>query len=127
MSRENVEHAMEGYATLNGAVSDGDLAALRDLVHERFDPEVVLEPAGLMPETEPAHGHDGVLRFLETQLEAFEEVRYEPQEFRDEGDSVVVPVLIRGRARHTGIDLELERTHVWTYRDGKVLRLEIRA
>jgi hypothetical protein len=42
-------------------------------------------------------------------------------------DSVVVPVRLGGRARHTGIDIEFTRVHVWTYRSGKVLRLEMYA
>jgi ketosteroid isomerase-like protein len=73
------------------------------------------------------HGRDGALRFLATQLEAFETMWFEPLEFLDAGDRVVASVRIGGHARHTGIDLEFERVHVWTYRSGKAPRLEIYA
>src|SRR6266511_5005717 len=125
MSRENVESAKRGYKILNDALRSGDSEALRRSVEERFDPEVVLEPAGAFPESEEVHGHDGALRFLATQMEAFEAMWFQPQGFIDAGDRVVVPVQIGGRARHTGIDLEFERVHVWRYRGGKVVRLEM--
>jgi hypothetical protein len=85
MSQENVERAKEGYQTLNDAVKSGDMDALRRRVAERFDRNVVLKPAGAFPESEEVHGHDGALRFLETQMEAFEAVWFEPQEFLDAG------------------------------------------
>ena len=127
MSQENVEHARRGYMVLGDALTASDVAPLRRLVEERFDPEVTIKPAGVFPETDDVHGRDGALRFLATQSEAFETVRFEPLEFLDAGDRVVVPVRISGRGRHTGINLEFERVHVWTYRRGKVLRLEIYA
>jgi ketosteroid isomerase-like protein len=125
MSQENVDHTRRGYALLADAMSAGDPSRLSRLVEERFDPEIVISPAGILPESGAAHGHDGALRFLATQSDAFEVMWFKPEEFRDTGDRVVVPVRVGGRARHTGIDLEFERVHVWTHRNGKVTRLEI--
>jgi ketosteroid isomerase-like protein len=125
MSSETVQQAKLSYELLNDAGQSGDMDAIGRRVAERFDSEVVLKPAGAFPETEDVHGHEGVLRFITAQLEAFEAVWFEPEEFIDAGDRVAVPVRIRGRARHTGIELEFERVHVWTYRSGKVVRLEI--
>jgi ketosteroid isomerase-like protein len=125
MSQENIEHARQGYAALSDGLPASGLGPLRRLVEERFDPEVTIKPAGVFPESDEVHGRDGALRFLETQMEAFEAMSFEPLELLDAGDSVVASVRIGGRARHTGIELEFERIHVWTYRSGKVLRLEI--
>jgi ketosteroid isomerase-like protein len=127
MSQENVESSKRGYKMLNDALKSGDMGVLTRRVEERFDPEVVFKPAGAFPESEEVHGHDGALRFLATQMEAFEAMWFEPQGFIDAGDRVVVPVRVGGRARHTGIDLEFERVHVWSYRSGKVVRLEMYA
>jgi ketosteroid isomerase-like protein len=127
MSQEDVEHARRGYTVLSDALTAGDLGPLRRLVEERFDPDVTIKPAGVFPETDDVHGRDGAMRFLATQSEAFETLWFEPLEFLDAADRVVVPVRITSRGRHTGIDLEFERVHVWTYRSGKVLRLEIYA
>jgi ketosteroid isomerase-like protein len=127
MAQENIEHARRGYSMLSNASTTSDLGPLRQLVEDRFDPEVTIKPAGVFPETDEVHGRDDALRFLATQMEAFETMWFEPLEFLDAGHKVVVPIRIGGRARHTGIELEFERTHVWTYRSGKVLRLELYA
>jgi ketosteroid isomerase-like protein len=127
MSQENVEHTRRGYVLLSDALRAADLSRLRRLVEDRFDPEVVFVPAGVFPESDEVHGRDGALRFLAVQMEAFEAMWREPQGFIDAGDRVVVPVRLGGRARHTGIDLEFERVHVWTHRSGKALRLEMYA
>jgi ketosteroid isomerase-like protein len=129
MLQENVEHARQGYAMLSYALRAGDLRALRRVIEERFDPAVVLKPAGVGLESQEVHGlevhgPESALRFLATQMEAFQAMRVEPQGFIDAGDRVVVLVRIAGRARHTGIDLELERIHVVTYRRGKAAPLE---
>ena len=127
MAQEDVEHAKRGYTVLGDALTANDMGPLRRLVEERFDPDVTIKPAGVFPETDDVHGRDGALHFLATQSEAFETVSFEPLQFLDAGDRVLVTVRIGGRGRHTGIDLEFERVHVWTYRSGKVLRLEIYA
>jgi|SRR5215207_9882305 len=95
MSQENVESAKRGYKMLNDALKSGEL---RRRVEERFDPEVVFKPAGAFPESEEVHGHDGALRFLATQMEAFGALWFEPRGFI---------------------------VHVWSYRSGKVVRLEM--
>jgi ketosteroid isomerase-like protein len=127
MSQENVEAAKRGYAMLNDALRAGGPGSLNLLVEERLDPKVVIKPSGVLPESEEVHGHDGALRFLATQMEAFKAMWFEPQEFIDAGDRVVVRVRLGGSARHTGIAVEFERIHVWTYRGGKVARLDIYA
>jgi ketosteroid isomerase-like protein len=125
MSQEHVERAKRGYAMLNDALRAGDPGSLDRIVEERLDPKVVIRPAGVLPESEEVHGHGGALRFLATQMEAFTAMWFEPQEFIDAGDRVVVRVRTSGSARHTGIAVEFERIHVWTYRGGKVARLDI--
>jgi ketosteroid isomerase-like protein len=127
MSQENVEQAKRSYAVLGQAFAAGDLTRVKHLVDERFDPDVVFRPAGVLPESQEVYGRRGALRFLATQMEAFGEMWLEPLEFIDAGDRVVVPVRLGGRARHTEIALEFERVHVWTHQAGKVVRLEIYA
>jgi ketosteroid isomerase-like protein len=127
VSQENVENAKLGYAIISDAVKSGDWDAVRRYVEERFDPEVVLKPAGVLPETEEMHGHDGVVRFLAAQSEAFDALRIEPLEFLEAADRLVVTVRVTGHARHSGIKIEFDRSHVFRYRDGKVLRMEVYA
>jgi hypothetical protein len=80
MSQENVEHARQGYAMLSDASRAGDLRALRRVIEERFDPAVVLKPAGVGLESQEVHGPEvhgpeSALRFLATQMEAFQAMR----------------------------------------------------
>ncbi len=127
MSRENVDNAKRGYALVSDAVKSGNWDAVRRYVEERFDPEVVLKPSGFLPETEEMRGHDGAVRFLATQSEAFDALPFDPQEFLDAADRLVVTVRVSGHARHSGIKIEFERSHVFTYRDGKVLQMQVYA
>ena len=62
--------------------------------------------------------------FLAAQMEAFETMLIEPRKFTDVGTRLVVPVRLGGLARHTGIELDFEAVHVWTFHDEKVLRLD---
>jgi ketosteroid isomerase-like protein len=127
VSQEHVELAKRGYAVLNDVLTSGDLAALRRLVEERFDPEFVLKPAGVFPESEEVQGHDAAVRFMVAQSEAFEALWFEPLEFIDAADRVVVTVRVCGYARHSGIKLEFLRGHVFSYRGGQVLRMDMYA
>jgi ketosteroid isomerase-like protein len=127
VSQENVESAKLGYAIISDAVKTGDWDAFRRYVEERFDPDVVLKPSGVLPETEEMHGHDGAVRFLAAQSEAFNVLRLEPQEFLEAADRLVVTLRVSGQARHSDIKLEFDRSHVFTYRGGKVLRMEVYA
>jgi ketosteroid isomerase-like protein len=124
MSEENVEIARRAYEALNEAYRTGDvLPAL-----ERFvGPDVVLVPAGILPESSEMRGHDGVLRFVTLQTEGFDDYWVEPQEFIDAGDKVVVPVRFGGRAVHTGIDVAFDVVHVCTAYAGKWTRLDMYA
>lgn len=127
MSQENVENAKRGYVLVSDAVTSGDWDPVRRYVEERFDPEVVLKPSGLLPETDDMHGHDGAVRFLAAQGEAFDALRFEPRGFLDAGDRLLVTISVCGRARRSGIEIQFDRSHVFTYRDGKVLRMEVYA
>jgi hypothetical protein len=123
MSHEDLAHAKQGYGLLGDALVSGDVTVLERVLEERFDPDVVLTPAGVLPESAELHGRSAALRFLTGQREAFESMWLKPLGFTDAGDSVIVRVRVGGRARHAGI----ERVHVLTYRNGKVSRFAIYA
>ena len=127
MSQAKVDNAKRGYAVISEAASSGDWDAVRRYVEERFDPDVVLKPAGVLPETDEMHGHDGAVRFLVAQSEAFDSLLIEPREFLEAADRLLVTLRVSGHARHTGITIELERSHVFTYRHEQVSRMEIYA
>jgi hypothetical protein len=93
MSQENVEAAQRGYALLNAAYKCGDVNNLLPFAREAWDPDIVLTTSGrMLPEAGEWRGHEGLLRFTRTQMEAFSEMRVEPQEYVEAGDRLVVPV-----------------------------------
>jgi ketosteroid isomerase-like protein len=124
MSQENVELARRGYETLNVAYKTGNF---QDAFERFCDPDIVLTPSGILPESSQMHGHEGMVRFATLQTEAFDDFWVEPQAFIDAGDRVVVPVRFGGRAHHSGLDVAFEVVHVLTARDGKWTRIDMYA
>jgi len=123
MSQENANGAKRGYAALNEAYRTGEFRAV---IEEHFDPEIVFKPAGIMPEgSGEVRGHDELVAFTARQAEAFEDLSLKPERFIDAGNRVVVPLSLSGRARHSGIPIEISFVHTGTYRNGKAVRVEV--
>src|SRR5262245_34960236 len=127
MSKENVENARRNYATLNEAYRAGDPSIFRPVVEEYFDPDVVFEPAGVLPDSaqRPHKGWDGALACIGGQMEAFSEGWLEATDFIDHEDYLIVPYRMGGRARHTGLPVEFSFVHLFTIQDGKITRVEV--
>jgi ketosteroid isomerase-like protein len=62
---------------------------------------------------------------LEEQLEVFDELTIEPEEFHEHGELIAVPVRQRARGEASGLELEIRIGHLWTVRDGKIARLDV--
>jgi ketosteroid isomerase-like protein len=90
---------------------------------ELFDPDIEYR---LDPENwdRTLHGLDGVRVFVEGVEQDFSELRHEAERFTEIGDSVVVLGMLYGRGRLSGVPLRSPFGHVWTFRDGKAIRLE---
>jgi ketosteroid isomerase-like protein len=69
------------------------------------------------------HGHDGARSFFRELHEAWDDLSYEVQKLIPAGDQVVSVVTRRGRGRSSGIEIEMSFALVWTFRDGRVIRL----
>jgi uncharacterized protein len=117
MSQENVETLRRGYEALNR----GDL----DATLEICDPDIEcrLPEGGLATGT--LHGHKGLRELFEAYLEAFEELRAEPDRYLEADDHVVVFLKLSGRGRGSGLEVDVRPAHLWTMRDGKAVRLEV--
>ena len=57
--------------------------------------------------------------------EAFEDFHFEPEKFVEAGDNVVALLRARGRGKGSGIVVERPVAHVWTFRDGEPVRVQI--
>jgi ketosteroid isomerase-like protein len=49
----------------------------------------------------------------------------EPQEFIDAGDKVVVSVRLVGVGKQSGVATMANAAHMWTFREGKIVRLTV--
>jgi len=126
MSKENADLVRRSYAALNAAYKSGDVNDLLPLADEVWDPNIVLSTKGdLLAGGEEWHGYEGVLRFIASQMEAFQQMWLEPQEFIEAGNMLVVSVQFGGRARHTGIELEFSTANVFTINDGRPTRMDL--
>jgi ketosteroid isomerase-like protein len=117
MSLENVEAARTGFRALERNGVEG----LLTFIHPDFE---TTTPAELTVEPATYRGHDGIRRYFESFYEVMDEVRFEPEDFIDAGERVVVPVRLVARGRDTGIEAEQRLVFVWTIRDLMGFRLE---
>jgi uncharacterized protein len=121
MSEENTEAIREVYERF----SDGDFRASADLL----DPHVVMV---LGPEFGPEspgagtyHGAEAVAAYTrEYLLRPWADFKMAADEILAAGDSVIVGVRQRGIGRASGVPTELRYFTVWSFRGGKVIRIE---
>jgi uncharacterized protein len=70
-------------------------------------------------------GFAEVRQAIEAQLEVWDEFTIEPEEFHEIGDRVAVPIRQRARGGASGVEVEIRIGHLWTVREGKIVRLEV--
>jgi len=104
----DVESVHRGYEAWNR----GEL--INDLLH----PEIRWSPGEEAPEAGDFVGRDGFVAFVNSWSESFGDFHLEPEETIVSGDSVIVKVRQSGRARGSGVVLDISTVHVWTIRDG---------
>ena len=116
MSQENVDKTRDFVAAYNRRDFD---AAVAD-----FAPDV----EWVLPEHQSAdscRGPEAIRRFWEGLDETFDELRLEPQEYRDGGDRVALRLRHHALGKGSGIELDAELYHqVTTFRDGAMVRIE---
>lgn len=118
VSQENVEIAR----LVLDARNRGDVAAM--LPHATPDIEFDFT-ASDGPWAGTHHGRERLLESFDSLSEAFDELRWEAEEFIDAGDAVVVPVRFYARGRESGIETTARGVQVYWFRDGKVARYQL--
>src|SRR5215208_97104 len=114
MSEENIATAR---AFLD-AYNLGDLDAALKLTARDF----VLDFSRALGPYRGVYRRKEIRGFLEELNATFESVRFEPRDFIDAGDYVVVPLIIHFEGRD-GIKVKADTTNVWMFRDGAVERI----
>ena len=117
-------------------MSEEDLNAVRASIEqfnrtgylreESLDPEIEIFNLRESPLPGPYRGHEGARRWSEDIREVMSEARFDIEEMVEvpEASAVVTRLRLRGRALHTGLDVDLPMTLVSHQRDGRTVRSE---
>jgi ketosteroid isomerase-like protein len=114
MSQENIELFRTGLEAWNR----GDYEAIVEMCH----PEVEWTFSDRLPDaTGHISGKADVRRFFETFTEDWSEISIRAERVADPGPNVVADVAFHARGRD-GIEVSMTFVHVWTVRDGQIVR-----
>jgi uncharacterized protein len=98
----------------------------RDPLFELLDEEVewqALGPIDLFPWAGTHRGHDGVRRWFDRLNAAMAYERFELLELYAEDETVVEVIAAAGKARVTGLRFASEVVRIWTFHEGKAIRV----
>ena len=114
MSQENVEIIRRGWEHWSAT---GELRAHPDFV---WDVSNLGWPGRLV-----FAGVEGANEFIAEWADAWDDWEIEVEEYIDAGERVVAIVNQRGRAKGTGVPVEMQLAQVWAFRDGQAIRMEM--
>jgi ketosteroid isomerase-like protein len=99
-----------------------------DAYLELIDPGIEVHDRPEIPDPRVYRGHEGVIEVSGASRAEFDDSDVVPEEFIDAGGGTVVAVLrFVGRGRESGVPVDEVVHHVWTVRDGKGVRMEVRS
>jgi ketosteroid isomerase-like protein len=118
VSQENVDIVMRGYE---------HFTATGEPLEEISAPDFVWDMSTFAgwPEQQLYQGPDGARAFLRDWLGAFDDWQLELESVHDAGDKVVLILRQRGRAKTTGMPLDMHFAQVFTVRDGLSSRMQM--
>ena len=86
---------------------------------------VAVTPPDLASEPDTYRGPDGIRRWFDSFYEVMDEIRWEPREFHEAGDRVLVEFTLRARGKTTGLDFGQNAVMLWELRDDKATRVDL--
>ena len=119
MSQENVEAVRRILS---------DIPALSRIIAQT-SPDFVWDMSTFRgwPERQTYPGVDGARQFMADWLAAWEDWELEVEEFVAGDEAVVAVVHQRGRSKATGLEADMDFAMLWTFGDGKQLRMNMYA
>jgi ketosteroid isomerase-like protein len=115
MSRENVEIVRRCTEYWRRR----DLPAITELI----DRDAVIDLSRNIFNPNVYRGHEGLRRWIESVDEMWEKFEVELEEIIEGGDRLVTAVRMSGRGRGSGADVEMTVFQVWSFHEGKLVRL----
>jgi ketosteroid isomerase-like protein len=117
VSQADIETLRAGYEAFNRGE--------RDSLFGAADPDIEFKPADRAAIAGVVRGSEAIVQFFDDLFEPFEQVDVEPQRFFEGRDRIAVILRARFHPRGSSAVVENRIGHVWTFRDGKALRLEV--
>jgi ketosteroid isomerase-like protein len=119
VSQENVETVLRAYEAFGRHDNDAVFAV--------YDPEVEWNMDGYLnwPGKRSYRGVEGVREFFRDWLRDFDDFKADALDPIDLGDRVLITVYDRAIGKGSGVPIERRHAQVWTFRDEKVLRIEV--
>lgn len=96
-----------------------------DSVLDDLDSEVQLDEWQEAPGAQSYHGPEGVRKALDAWFETWEWMQVDIEEMREVGDRVLFTLHQRAKGRGSGIEIEITSWNVYSFRDGKVSRMQL--
>jgi ketosteroid isomerase-like protein len=96
-----------------------------DALAGEYDPDVELHEWPAAPGARTYRGRDGVRAALDSWLEVWEWMRVEIEDLIETGDRVLVILFQRAKGRGSEIEVQTRTFNVYTFRDGKVSRIQL--
>ncbi len=127
MSEANIEIVRglwDSIKAVDGATVDWDSEPIRDLFEAPFAPDVELRWAAGGPDLTVYRGSEGVIRAFKEWVEPFTEYYAEALDYIAHKDRVIVPTRQRGIGKTSGAPVEIEVTHNYYFRDGRINRVD---
>ena|SRR5436190_2256530 len=121
MSQENVEVVRRVY----DAVSRRDSVTPFEIYAEDIVWDISNSRRAALYARPIYHGHEGVREAWREGLLAFGEIDFEVDGVIDAGDQVLAVIRERQVGRASGAPVEATHLAVWTFADGKVVRLQV--
>jgi ketosteroid isomerase-like protein len=128
VSEENLALVRRNYEVINAVGRTGD---------EFVDPEVLapdlwaslapdfeLHGRPDVPDAKVYRGRDEAKDFFRMLQDVWSELRWEPVEFTEIGDAVVVETRLSAVGRGSDLRIEADETDVFWFRDGQIVKLQ---
>jgi ketosteroid isomerase-like protein len=77
------------------------------------------------PDPRIYHGPEGLLDQLHNVEQAFDELRWDAEEYVEHDDRVVVVIRMSGRGKESAVDVSMHVFHVWKMLDREAVELRI--
>jgi ketosteroid isomerase-like protein len=132
-SSKNGDAQLKGQSSMKPQTESKNIVAVRrlyeargnlDIVKNLVAPDVRWEVVEGFPHSGTYQGLNGVVDFFTRLFGDFEDWHTEPAEIFEGGDHVIGLGFYSARAKATGKTFKARFTHVWTVRDGVIIRLQ---